>query len=90
MKCAGYLLGFEIPSRHPLAIDAIDRIMPGHCHVRKWRRAGLVAHVKLLAEVVADLDDQRDAFGIAGFYDHRRVGHGTELPLWQASVERMT
>jgi hypothetical protein len=54
------------------------------------RRAGQAAHIKLLAEVVADLDDQRDAFGIAGFYDHRRVGHGTELPLWQASVERMT
>jgi hypothetical protein len=60
MKCAGYLLGFEIHSRHPLAIDSI---MPDHCHVRKWRRAGQAAHIKLLAEVVADLDDQRDAFG---------------------------
>jgi hypothetical protein len=27
------------------------------------RRAGQAAHIKLLAEVVADLDDQRDAFG---------------------------
>src|ERR1700730_11196111 len=37
-------------------------------------------HIKLLAEVVADLDDQRDAFGIAGFCDRRRVSRGAEFP----------
>src|SRR6266852_9504118 len=39
-----------------------------------------LAHIKLLAEVIADLDDQRDAFGIAGFGDGRLVGRGAELP----------
>src|ERR1700682_1360453 len=39
-----------------------------------------LAHIKLLAEVIADLDDQRDAFGIAGFGDGRLVGRGAEFP----------
>src|SRR5712664_2488331 len=39
-----------------------------------------LAHIKLFAEVIADLDDQRDAFGIAGFGDGRLVGRGAEFP----------
>ena len=39
-----------------------------------------LAHIKLFAEVIADLDDQRDAFGIAGFGDSRFVGRGAEFP----------
>ena len=41
MKCAGYLLGFEIHSPHTLEIDAIDSIMPGYRYVRKWPEADL-------------------------------------------------
>src|SRR5882724_6201302 len=39
-----------------------------------------LAHIKLLAEVIADLDDQRDAFGIAEFGDRRLVCRGAEFP----------
>src|ERR1700754_1935991 len=38
------------------------------------------AHVILLAEVVADLDQHRDAFGIAGSGDGRLTGLGAEFP----------
>jgi uncharacterized membrane protein YecN with MAPEG domain len=34
----------------------------------------------LLAEVIADLDDHRDAFGITGFGDGRLVGRGAKFP----------
>ena len=44
------------------------------------RRGALPAQVELFAEVVADLHDHRDAFGIAGPGDRRLVGRGTEFP----------
>src|SRR5438034_35967 len=34
----------------------------------------------LLAEVVADLHQHRDAFGVAGFCDRRRLGVRAEFP----------
>src|SRR5947209_2415101 len=37
-------------------------------------------HVILLSEVVADLHQHRDAFGIAGFCNRRLAGLGAEFP----------
>jgi hypothetical protein len=44
------------------------------------RQQRLSLHIVLLAEVVADLHDHRDAFGIARLGDGRLVGLGPELP----------
>jgi len=43
-------------------------------------RVTSAAYIKLLAEMVADLDDHRDAFGITGLGDGRLVCRGAKFP----------
>src|SRR6185437_11602843 len=44
--------------------------------------------VILLAEVVADLDQHRDAFGIARFGNRRVIGHGAKFPAVAVAQHR--
>jgi hypothetical protein len=43
-------------------------------------RTNLPRHIILFAEVVAEFDDHRDAFGVAGLGDGFFVGIGPEFP----------
>ena len=51
-------------------------------------RSGLPLHIILLAEMVADLDQHHDAFGIAGLCDRRLVGGSAELPAVAVAQHR--